>query len=296
MKLSYRSALGLCIIALTVSYSCNTQKHAVAVKAGPYAGNPVVIDGDDKDWPSPYPNYDGTAFISYAVCNDRDNLYLSIKASDQRMRMKILRGGMKVWIDTTGKKGQYMCVQSPMPGAIGMHSDELPRNDAEDAALSPVGVKGEWKDQMLLTAGQFALSGFGSCDGTYTDGKPNSCGVKVKLGLNDYKELIWEAAIPFAAWHHGGLTSKDKGKPISICFELAGLKRPIRTNGEGGGRGGHMGAGNGMGGGRGQGGGRGGAMGGQRGGGYMRGGGSAEEAAAISQTTRTWVKTGLAYR
>lgn len=290
------SALAL----LTIS-SCNTSKHTIAKRA-PFATKPVTIDGNDDEWPNPYPYYDSKAMISYAVSNDHDNLYLTVKASDARMRAKILRGGMQVWIDTSGGTDQQLLIQSPMPNALSRDergqmrqhagADEPSTEDRREARTR--------REQMMLDAREYSLKGFGACDGNFSGSTAtdNSCGIQLKLGVNQYNELVWEAAIPFMAWHHRLLAPNDVAKTYNICFEVGGVKMAARTTGGGA----RMGGG-GMGGMR-MGGGGGGHMGGMgRGGGGRMGGGSmhggaqnSDGGASLSQTTKTWLKARLAYQ
>jgi hypothetical protein len=285
MKLSVYVCYVCCIFTMLFAAACKTSKHTVK-KRGLFAATPIVVDGDDKDWPSPYPNYDSKAMISYVVSNDRNNLYLSIKASDARMRMKILRGGMVVHIDTLGGKDGQLLIRSPMPDVLpeGSESERIRRQHiSADADGQQQRDASAWRKQMMLGAEQFSLSGFGACDGSYANSSTgNACNVQVKLGINEYNELVWEAAIPFSAWRHRTLIARDGGRPISICFEIAGVKMPARTTGgqggggrTGGGGGGRMGGG-GMG--RGGGGGRMGGGGGARGGGRS---GAADEGASM---------------
>jgi hypothetical protein len=53
------------------------------------------------------------------------------------------------------------------------------------------------------------------------------CGIKLKARINEYKEFVWEAAIPVKAlYNKDTLTAAEAGKPISICFAVKGLKAP----------------------------------------------------------------------
>lgn len=287
------------IAAFLSASSCNTSKHAKASRA-PFASKPITIDGDDKDWPSPYPNYDSKAMISYAISNDRDNLYLSVKANDAKMRSKILRAGMTITIDTSGGSNEDLVIQSPMPDAI--PQAERKQRQAEGASEGDGQQQRNaeaWRKQLMLGAEQYSLSGFGHCDGTFSGKEDSSstCGIQIRVGVNEYNELVWEAAIPFTSWHHRPLIARDASKQLAICIKVAGVKMPARTVGGNGaphgGGGGMHGGGGGMGGGGMRGGGRMGGGGGRGGGGMGR---SAEDGTPISETTRTWLKTSLSLK
>ena len=58
-----------------------------------------------------------------------------------------------------------------------------------------------------------------------------SCGIKVKLKIDEYNQLVWEAAIPFKAiYNKEMITSADAEKPISVCFSVKGFKSPGTKN------------------------------------------------------------------
>ncbi len=68
----------------------------------------------------------------------------------------------------------------------------------------------------------------------------DSCGIITRMAIDSTNELIWEAVIPLKAFYYkAAITAADKGKPLSICIETAGLKRPAgqkgaKTTGRGG--------------------------------------------------------------
>src|ERR1700733_16221077 len=87
--------------------SCGSSHHSgkgKAVLPGTWQPEPIVIDGDSKDWPSPYPNYDAKAMVAYATSNDKENLYITMETGDELTQIKILKQGMIVSIDTSGNK------------------------------------------------------------------------------------------------------------------------------------------------------------------------------------------------
>jgi hypothetical protein len=55
----------------------------------------------------------------------------------------------------------------------------------------------------------------------------NPCGIKLKARIDEYKELVWEAAIPVSAiYGTDSLSKTDAARPISICFHINGMKAP----------------------------------------------------------------------
>lgn len=191
---------------------------------GTWQSAPVVVDGDNKEWPSPYPNYDSKGKIGYATSNDGSYLYITMQTGDELTEMKILKAGMTVSIDTGGKKNATFNINYPL------------QNDASELDLpAPDGDKAsavQFEKQLfsrirkaMETAGQISLDGFNGCSGGFMTGQANPCGIKVKARINEYKELVWEAAIPLKALYNKELlTAEDAGRPISVCYAIKGLK------------------------------------------------------------------------
>ena len=45
--------------------------------------------------------------------------------------------------------------------------------------------------------------------------------------MDEYKELVWEAVVPFKAiYNKEQITAAEAGKPISVCFSVNCFKRP----------------------------------------------------------------------
>jgi len=62
-----------------------------------YNNNQIVIDGSYQDWGTSL-NYVKDDNIAFGFKNDKDNLYIAIVTSDMGKIMKILTGGLTVWI------------------------------------------------------------------------------------------------------------------------------------------------------------------------------------------------------
>jgi len=231
---------------------------------GAWQSTPIIIDGDSKDWPSPYPNFDAKAEIAYATSNDKENLYITMETGDELTQMKILKQGMIVSIDTSGGKNADFHINFPLPN----DNDpiDLPQSTHKQ---NPGSVQGKQLDVKLSKsakdANQFSLEGFINCSGGYMVSQNIPCGIKVIARIDEYKELVWEAVVPLKTiYSESVLTEKYADKPISVCFTIKGFKNPapkgadngngisnttggnganIGGSGRGGGRGGHGGGG-----------------------------------------------------
>src|ERR1700751_3901141 len=123
------------VFTLAGVVSCSSSKHSKSKRLpGVWQVQPVTIDGNNKDWPSPYPEYDDKAMLGYAVSNDKDNLYITVETGDLATQLKILRNGLTVWIDRKGEKNELTAINFPIPN--GGNTNE---NNKADRADRPAG-------------------------------------------------------------------------------------------------------------------------------------------------------------
>ena len=267
---------------------------------------PITVDGSNKDWPAPYPEYDEKAQLGYAVSNDKENLYITVETGDPATQLKILREGLTVWIDKKGEKGEETAINYPIPMNKDGKEPRAPRQKAEGEGQQGLGSDRQQKQRMDLEdkvraaldeAKEFSLQGFKSCNLQYPVMELDSCGIVVRIGLDADNELVWEAKVPLKTFYFKPqLTRADKGKAISVCFETTGMKRPPGQQG-GGGHGGGSGfrpsVGFGGMGGMGMGMGMGGGM--HRGGGRNSSPNTNDMMEPAYKSTKTYKKFGLAY-
>ncbi|PZF71974.1 hypothetical protein [Taibaiella soli] len=291
MRFVTNIAIG-CIAVAAGLTACKSSQKTHAVANGTWQDQPIVVDGANNDWPSPYPFYDEKAKIGYVVTNDKDNLYVTMQTGDRMTIMKILRNGMTLWIDTSGKKAQNISVNYPMENADApthVQKDQTQPMDKMDAD--------QMHKRMLESARDLYLTGFKGCNGSFLIKQNNGCGVNVRMGFDEYNTLIWEAVIPFKSFYKDALAATDAHKPIGICFSIKGLQRPKTDGGSGGSMSngsvaGRQNMGN-MGGG---GGGMHGGGGGMHGGGMHGGGGVGGDREALFESSKTWYETGMAVK
>ena len=200
---------------------------------GTWQEQPIEIDGDSKDWPSPYPNYDSKAKVAYATSNDGKNLYVTMETGDELTQIKILKSGMTVSIDTGGRKSPQFNINYPLQNDN--QTFDVPKE--ENRPIRGVSVEksnrqlGQKIKKGATEANQYALEGFPNCAGGFLSSQTAPCGIKVKLGIDEYKELVWEAVIPLKVLYNKDSFSKsDFGKTISVCFSIKGFKKPDSKN------------------------------------------------------------------
>jgi hypothetical protein len=154
--------------------------------------------------------------------------------------MKILKQGMTVSIDTTSKKEAKFNINYPLPSEGGA-ADMVEMPQSKSAHVSK-----QWQqklDKMTKEATQFSLEGMGSCNGGFLINQTTPCGIKVRMAMDEYKELVWEAVVPFKAiYGKDQITAADAGKPISVCFSIKGIKHAQSKDDNSGGGGMNTGA------------------------------------------------------
>ena len=90
----------------------------------------VKADGKLNEWKVPLKHYDYSSKIQYAVSNDSVNMYICIRVADEQTQFKIIRTGMQVWVDSTGKKKQITGVFFPLAKTLTEHV----KSDYNDAS------------------------------------------------------------------------------------------------------------------------------------------------------------------
>ena len=234
------------IITLFIIFavSCSSSKHSTSKRLpGLWQVQPINIDGSNKDWPSPYPEYDDKAMLGYAVSNDKDNLYITVETGDPATQLKILREGLTVWIDKTANKEEVTAINFPIPANYSNDnkaSDESSRPSSGQMQQGQGGNSSQEKRRQELEdkvsralgdAKEYSLQGFKSCNLQFPILEKDSCGIEVSMTLDADNELVWEAKVPFKTFYYKAhIARSDKGKALSVCFETVGLKRPAGQN------------------------------------------------------------------
>lgn len=243
MYKSFVTSLGfLSIVAFAGGCASSKQGNSKRLP-GVWQVSPIEIDGNNKDWPAPYPNYDDKAMLGYAVSNDKENIYITVETGDPATQLKMLKGGLTVWLDRTGGKNENTAINYPLPESVN-NKGKAPAKDDESASaihLEPsqgqkrLLVLRERVEQKMEEAKEFSLQGFKACNEQFSILEKDSCGIKVRIALDQDNELVWEAVIPFRSFYSKAEISRvDKGRPLSICIETEGSKRPEGAAGGGG--------------------------------------------------------------
>jgi hypothetical protein len=246
----------------------------------------INIDGLDTEWHQDL-SYFEKEKIAIGIKNDRENLYFSVKAIDRETQMKIVRGGMTLWFDSTGSDKKIFGIHYPLgaaeAGAAPTHirgSREAPDETNDFTALE------QRFAQMLIN---MEIIGPGPVDKKQIPVAASYKAYGIKVGMRDTMgTLFYEVVVPLKMISAAPLAiGGDIGKTMGIGIITENAKRGIIAHAPDEGRAGMEGGG--MGGGGGYGGGSGGGYGGGgRRGGY--GGGRGAMNQESSSPIEVWMK------
>lgn len=172
----------------------------------------VEIDGKNKEWTSPLPQYNKKTGINYSVTNDLDNLYFVLRIADTSIIKQVLKNGLEIWINKDGKKKKTTGVTFPLP--VETVAGQSGTNNATQEG-SKQGINTEISFKGALPGKELKLTGF-----LIDNGKQPviGCRVKVAASIDDAGCLIYELAVPFNTFYKERLDQEDKATKFYIGF------------------------------------------------------------------------------
>lgn len=212
----------------------------------------------------PRAGYDAKSKLGYRLSNDHTNLYVLLQTDDEATKMKMLRGGMEVVIDTLGKTKGHCSLVFPIrqeslfsgsipgrpPGGMpgGRHpgsSGNRPGRPArpEGAAVARESDRAEMFQHLIGLQTHVLISGFYD----HREGRTriaHDTGIQVSLDLDTAGMLSYRAVIPIRGFYRTFMVNGDTGKKIGFKVHVSGLSLPQHApGGMAGGRGNHSGRG-----------------------------------------------------
>ena len=147
------------------------------------------------------------------------------------MRMKILRSGLILSIDTTGKRRLSIEINYPMQSLV----ESRPTGQRPD--------KAEMKNQFRMINQSMNVSGLHQGNGLIPTRNENGLAVCLDWDAND--NLIYEISIPVRTFWKSEISQEDVLKVLSLNITIPALQRPGGAGRPGGGRPGGYGSGGG---------------------------------------------------
>lgn len=222
--------ISLFVSALIVLAACGSSKKAgESTPLGNWQSGTVTVDGNDEEWKKPMIYNDKREMLYYSITNDSTNVYICLKASNEQLQVKILQSGLKVWLDANGQKKETLGIHFPMGGNT---------NNAMPSSMNA----GQGTDMTKIKAAalgrqkEYELIGFGAVNNKYAYKSANPVGIDVRIGFNNFQELVYEASIPLAAiYDTRALSDKPGPATIAVGFFSKGLPEPAMPSGGQGG-------------------------------------------------------------
>ncbi len=235
------------IMMRSVLLLCACKSTEEAASHARWQSSPVVADGRATEWEIPLRYYSKGGKVGCSVSNDNNNLYVCIRSADQETRMKMIRAGMTVAIDISGKKINVSSINYPLAKERTQRSREEIK--AMRAAQTQVTDYPSGKQRILQDQTTMNISGFRNIQNGDNPLKTQS-GIMVCMNLDSFDVFTYEAVIPFKTFYKEQLLASDTSKMITLYIQVNGMSVPgtagmTGRGGHGGAGGVHMGAGGG---------------------------------------------------
>jgi hypothetical protein len=187
----------------------------------------VVVDGDIKEWGDSLLYYDKGTRISYAIANDKENLYFAVRIKDRLQQQRVLMAGLSISASPSGKKRNSFEITFPL---------NSPGNRAfsyNSANPGPVTQKDRYeltmKRQTILI--NMEVSGFKGINDGLINGI-NDFGIMSGFNYDTEGYLVCEAVIPLKYFNVADIYKNE----WAFNFQVNGVQRlkplaadPIKT-------------------------------------------------------------------
>jgi hypothetical protein len=262
----------------------------------------ITVDGKDADWSNVRVYAIEQPNVSLGLLNDESSLFLLLETNDRSLLPRLMRGGLTVWLDPSGKKDKAFGIHFPI-GRQETGMAEMPRGGFQGERKADTSGQAPEELSKRMEEAFKNVELIGPAKGqrcTLAVADAEAKGVKARMTFSA-GELIYELQLPLRidAQHPYAIALPGSGnaaiRKISLGFETGKFEGP-RERGlpeggeEGTAPGGGMGRWGGEGGGLGR---RGGGMGG-RGGGFGGGMGRRQGGGTMTQGLDLWATLKLA--
>lgn len=219
--------------------------------------------GDCDDYWFTNMHYSTKAKMHYGLSNDDENLYVSLKVTDETVQRKIMLTGLTFWLDPNGKGKEQLGLNFPVKqpkqknttknrSAAGQQQGDQRKSKADNEKFNS-----KYKNGLS----EIVISGFGGEAEPSLVGNKSKQGINAILRMDSLQVLYYEAQIPLhMIFEKPDEVLGNAAKYFSYAFETGYVETPSTGPAGRSGSAGVKGAGRGGGGGGGRGGGRGGSQ------------------------------------
>lgn len=202
------------IIALPLFIGCSGLREV----SSSFADSQIIIDGNPGDWNNL--TYVDGENISFGFRNDESSLYLCMATNDRNKIIKILRGGLTVWVEPENP-GDKIGINYPgkidLTGLIQMrrNNSEMPESQQEDDDARMNKLLSAQSDLFLMNENNLIINTI----------PINSDYYAAKIIMADGL-VFYELKIPFDRNSLIDYSLKSRpGKTLSITFETGEMER-----------------------------------------------------------------------
>lgn len=159
--------------------------------------------------------YDKESRLRWQISNDATHLYIKLDTDNRMTIMKMIRNGLKIYLDTTGRKKDQTYVGYPVSNGM-----KMSKEDMKNTGVSR-GNRRDVSNMLQLVPPNAEFFQSGSLESF--NFKLERSDFNFSLAANDGGRLNYEAWIPLEKIRKGGLTAI---KQLSIGIEANGLEMP----------------------------------------------------------------------
>ena len=198
--------LGLVIQAALTSCSKATYSHLK------WQAIPAVTDGKPLEWSIPLKFFDKDSKLNYDISNDKKNLYVVFKITDELTKMKVLNSGMQFAIDVKGKKTFPVSIGYPLSS----------EHNVQPGSDVPYTGEGNLGEETILAASKqmMRISGFNADVKEGLVPQKNEYGIQTAITITRDDILYYELRVPFKTFYKETITATDTVNPFSFEITL----------------------------------------------------------------------------
>lgn len=185
------------------------------------SGDFTVLSKSETSEPLRY--YDKKSKVQYEVSNDYKNLYICLKATDQQSQIKIVRAGMKVGIDTLGKKSPQAEILFPFPVTHQKNGNSQSNDNKKD--WHNKSDTSNQRKHFMSQYNEIHLSGFKAPINGIVP-LHNDYGINVNITWDSLNIMYYKAIIPFKTFFKDSLSAADSNRIFAFSVTLNGLSMP----------------------------------------------------------------------
>lgn len=159
--------------------------------------------------------------LSYAITNDRENLYVLLQTSDLVTQRKMLVAGMELAIDTMGRRKGHCSIVFPEDEAPILGAGGMDRSQARPGREP--GGQSEMLGRMIDSKSHMTLSGFKN----HRNGRLprlTEGGIGLALDLDTAGVLSYRAVIPLQTFYRNLEEGVDPERTFTLIVTVKGVE------------------------------------------------------------------------